>query len=380
MINIETSYQSRIVPLIAGLRDNLSLANCVRIKERNSAPVFVPRNRYCRQRGSVFLQRTSSERNGNRPTGGPIVFCAARKQRSVLVSLLCAALHFALIHAGAAQPLDPEPPPPDAPHSQLPARPKPPEPGPCQAGRSIASSAQAATTGAAAGAGNAAAGGNPQTAVQTKPCPPLTPLINWYARFLTGPQVKPLTPKEKGWLAIRNVLDPFNAVTILGNSAIAVGSDANSPYGPGMTGFGKNVGVSYTEDITGEFVGTFLVASLVHQDPHYHRVPKSTIKRRIFHCIDQVVWTQGDNGRPMVNWEGVLGFPIEDEIANLYVPGRQTDLPASAERYATALATAPADNFITEFLPDVASHIHLRVVLVQRVIDMVARTEGAGTQ
>jgi hypothetical protein len=49
------------------------------------------------------------------------------------------------------------------------------------------------------------------------------PLINWYARFLDGPQVKPMTPKEKAWLAVRNVGDPFNAVTILGSSAIAVG-------------------------------------------------------------------------------------------------------------------------------------------------------------
>ncbi len=42
---------------------------------------------------------------------------------------------------------------------------------------------------------------------------------------------------------------------------------------------------------------------------------------------------------------------------------------------------APApDNFITEFLPDIASHIHLRVVLVQRIINQVARTDGAAAQ
>src|SRR6202034_197498 len=48
------------------------------------------------------------------------------------------------------------------------------------------------------------------------------PLINWYARFLDGPRVKPMTPKEKAWLAVRNVMDPFNGITILGSSAIAV--------------------------------------------------------------------------------------------------------------------------------------------------------------
>ena len=217
----------------------------------------------------------------------------------------------------------------------------------------------------------------PQAEIQPAPHSP-PPLKNWFGRFLTGPEVKPLTPKEKAHLAVRNVLDPFNAITILGSSAIAVGSDADSPYGPGMKGFGRSVGVSYTQDITGEFFGTFLIPSIVHQDPHYHRMPNATIQRRISHAIYQVVWTQGDNGEGMVNYAALGGYAIGDEISNLYVPGRDTNLPSSAERYATGLATAPIDNFITEFLPDVARHIHVRVVLIQRIINQVARTEGGG--
>jgi hypothetical protein len=102
---------------------------------------------------------------------------------------------------------------------------------------------------------------------------PAQPAINWYTRFINGPKGKPLTPREKAWLAARNVVDPFNGLTILASSAIAVGWDAHSPYGPGMPGFARNVGVSYTLDITGEFFGVFLIPSIAHQDPHYHRLP-----------------------------------------------------------------------------------------------------------
>jgi hypothetical protein len=147
-----------------------------------------------------------------------------------------------------------------------------------------------------------------------------------------------------------------------------------------MRGFGRYVGVSYTQDITGEFFGTFLIPSIARQDPHYHRMPDATIKRRIAHCIYQVVWTQGDNGKGMVNYADVLGFAIDDEIGNLYVPGRKTDLPASAERYGIALAIAPADNFVAEFLPDVARRIHVHAVLIQWIINQVARSEGQGSQ
>ena len=206
------------------------------------------------------------------------------------------------------------------------------------------------------------------------PCP--TPIINWYMRFENGPQVKPLTPTEKAWLATKNLIDPFNMLTILGEAGISVAADSHSPYGPGFPGWGRYVGVSFTQDMTGEFFNTFLIPSIVHQDPHYHRMPHATYVHRVFHAIDQVVWTQGDNGKGMVNYANIVGYAIDDEISNLYVPGRQTNFNASAERYGIGLATAPIDNFISEFLPDVARHIHVQVVVIQRIINQVASKDA----
>jgi len=206
--------------------------------------------------------------------------------------------------------------------------------------------------------------------------PHAPPIVNWYARFLTGPEVKPMTPREKAILAVRDVIDPFNLITITGESGIAVALNSHSVYGPGFYGWTKSGATSLTQDITGEFFGTFLIPSIAHQDPHYHRMPKASIPRRILHCIDQIAWTRGDNGKNMVNYAVLVGFMFDDAVDDLYVPGQETNFRASAERYATGLGTAPIDNFITEFLPDIASHIHVRVVLVQRIINQVARTGG----
>jgi hypothetical protein len=265
---------------------------------------------------------------------------------------------------------------PDAPQprSKLPI----PAAGPCQIRNQGGTLAAAGAAYALSAAGFADTLSATQLSPVIVPCPLYVPIINWYARFLDGPKVKPLTPKEKAWLAIRNVGDPFNAITILGTSAISVAADPDSPYGPGVPGFGRSVGVAYTQDITGEFFGTFLIPSIVHQDPHYHRMPGASIKRRIFHCAEQIFWTQGDNGRGMVNYADLVGFAIDDEIGDLYVPGRATRLTASAERYGTGLALAPTDNLITEFLPDIASHIHVQVVFVQRIINQVAKSNGGG--
>ena len=269
-------------------------------------------------------------------------------------------------------PNTPEQPLPDAPQPQIPVHSVVKPAVPCQP------SSPATPTAAPSGAKTDVAA-NPQTGVPLAPCP-TRPAIYWFSRFLNGPEVKPLTPKEKGLLVARNVIDPFNAITILGSSAISVGSDSHSVYGPGMAGWGRSVGVSYTQDITGEFFSTFMIPSIVHQDPHYHRMPNGSIPRRVGNAIIQVVWTQGDNGKGMVNYGEVVGAAIEDEVSNLYVPGRETSVPASASRYSIGLATAPIDNFVSEFLPDVARHLHVQVVVIQRIINQVAKTDAPAAQ
>lgn len=203
---------------------------------------------------------------------------------------------------------------------------------------------------------------------------PVAPVIDWYARFVNGPQVKALTPLQKAHLAARNLIDPFNLLTIAGEAAISVGANSHSPYGPGMPGYGRYVGVSFTQDMVGEFFGTFLIPSIVHQDPHYHRMPGASIARRVLHTVTQIAWTQGDNGKGMVNYATLVGFAFDDGIGSLYVPGQQTNFRADAARYGIALASAPIDNIITEFVPDVARRIHVQVVVIQRIVDQYAKT------
>jgi len=220
--------------------------------------------------------------------------------------------------------------------------------------------------------------GTPADVIRNLPACLPPPLINFYERFINGPEIKPLTPKEKARLAARNVLDPFNAITIAGNAAIAIGSDSHSAYGPGIPGFWRYTGVTYTEDITSEFFGTFLIPSIFHQDPHYHRMPHAPIPRRILNAIAQVGWTKSDAGKGMLNYSTLVAAPIDAEIADLYVPGIHSNLPTTAARVVTGWALAPTDNFVTEFLPDVARRIHVQIVFVQEIINQVSSPGAPG--
>jgi hypothetical protein len=198
--------------------------------------------------------------------------------------------------------------------------------------------------------------------------------VDYFQRF-TNSGIHPLTPRQKGMLAIRSTIDPYNFATIAFISALSVASDPQSAYGPGFPGFGRNFGVAYCETAVGAFFGTFLVPSIFHQDPHYHRLPNASYPRRTLHAITQVVWAQSDYGRGIPNYSTLIGTAIGDGLGNLYVPGRDTGFNATAARYATAIATDPIDNFINEFLPDVARRINVQIVLIHQVVNHVAKEQ-----
>jgi hypothetical protein len=199
-----------------------------------------------------------------------------------------------------------------------------------------------------------------------------------FGAYLKQYAIHNYTPMELGRMAVRSVIDPFNLLTIGGTSAISVALDPHSPYGPGMRGWAKQSGVSLTQDMTNAFLETFLIPSIDHQDPHYHRMPNASLKRRIVHCIYQPFWTDSDTGRGMFNYATVIGDTVGEAVDMSYVPYRREGWGPSADRIAVNLATTPIGNFVTEFVPDLASHVNFNVVFVQRIIDRVAVEESGG--
>jgi hypothetical protein len=202
-----------------------------------------------------------------------------------------------------------------------------------------------------------------------KPC---TELIYPYQRFLTSNIVIPMTWQQKGYLALHDLADPINFATILGISAITVGADSHSAYGPGLKGFGKSVGVSYLQDATGQFFGSFAIPVIAHQDPRYFRMPHASFTKRLVYSISRTVVSRSDSGKSMPNYATLLNYPIGAELSNFYVPGIETNAASTVARIFTGYGLDPVNNLINEFLPDVASHVHIRIIIVQRILNNVA--------
>ena len=202
------------------------------------------------------------------------------------------------------------------------------------------------------------------------------PTHDVFSNYLRQNAIVAYTPRQLGLLAFRGVANPFNLLTIGGTSAITVATDSHSPYGPGMEGWAKLSGVSLTQDMTGEFVGTFLIPSIDHQDPHFHRMPNAPMRWRILHCAYQIFWTQNVKGKGMVNYSTIVGTMIDEAVDVSYVPYQKLGWGPAAERVASSWVSDPISNYVTEFLPQIASHINLKAVFVQRIIDRVALENG----
>lgn len=206
-----------------------------------------------------------------------------------------------------------------------------------------------------------------------KPC---SELIYPYQRFLTANISIPLTWQQKGYLALHDLTDLSNIGTILGVSAITYGEGLSPAYGSGWSAYGKLAGVSLLQDATQQFFGVFAVPALARQDPRYYRMPRASVPRRIFYAISRTALARNDDGGAMPNYGTLLSYPINAELSNFYVPGIHTDGASTTERIITGLATDPANNLLTEFLPDVASRVHIRIIFVQRIINGVAAPES----
>ena len=206
---------------------------------------------------------------------------------------------------------------------------------------------------------------------EREPCV-VAPQPNTYTRFLDSPGAFPLTTTQKGWLAVHDVKDPGNLATIAYGSAITVALNPHTGFGPGFGGCARASMYSLSEDATQEFFSTFVVSALMHEDPRYHRMPTVSVPRRLLHALAHTVIAQSDSGRPMLNFATLSAYPASAELANLYVPGLQTDGRATAARILTAYATDPVDNLISEFLPDVARHVHVRVIFAQRLLNQIS--------
>ncbi len=169
---------------------------------------------------------------------------------------------------------------------------------------------------------------------------------------------EPLSTGQKFELFVDNSLSVHTLTwAALGSS---VGQADNSPtgYGQGWDGYTKRFGSSMARQASSNFFGTFLVASLLHQDPRFYPESKPRLGHAMKYSGERVFVTRNDDGRDVVNWSGLAGPLLAEGLANVYWPERNRSVGDTFLRYGLDLATRTGGNMLREYWPVFYGKIH----------------------
>jgi hypothetical protein len=141
---------------------------------------------------------------------------------------------------------------------------------------------------------------------------------NFYVSYV--PDAVPLTSKQKFELAWRTIIDP---VTFAISGVIAGVEQAEnqfSGYGQGAQGYAKRFGASYGDIVSGTFIGSAILPSILKQDPRYFYKGTGSKRSRFLYAIANSVICKGDNRHWQLNYSNVVGSLAAGGISNFYYP------------------------------------------------------------
>jgi hypothetical protein len=177
----------------------------------------------------------------------------------------------------------------------------------------------------------------------------LAVIPNFYVSYI--PNAVPLTPKQKFEIAWKTVMDPFTFAVVGATAGVEQAENHFNGYGQGAQGYGKRYGAGYADTVTGTFIGSAILPSLLKQDPRYFYKGSGRIGSRILYAMANSVICKGDNRRWQPNYSGVLGNLAAGGVSNLYYPANDRDgLGLTFENAGIGIGGTAVANLFQEFV------------------------------
>lgn len=163
----------------------------------------------------------------------------------------------------------------------------------------------------------------------------------------------PLTPTGKFKLFISNSVAPISVGGSLVSAGISQARDSHHDYGQGGEGYAKRFGASMARSASSQFFGTFVFASILHQDPRYFPLENATFKQSVGHALRRVVITHTDSGREVPNFSRLMGFLAAEGLANTYLPEDERTAGRTFQRFGVDIGVRAGTNILREYWPTI---------------------------
>lgn len=187
-----------------------------------------------------------------------------------------------------------------------------------------------------------------------------------------------LSSAKKLELAVDETLAPSRFLGSAFTAGIGQARDSLPGYGQGWAGYGKRFGSSVASNASSHAFGTFLLPSMLHQDPRYFVRLFGSPSSRILYAISRVVITRTDDGRSVFNTSGVLGGLMAESLANSYLPDGERTAGKTFQRYGYRVGFGALDNVVKEFWPTIFKSLRIDNVVPARGADPGTVTPPTG--
>lgn len=167
-----------------------------------------------------------------------------------------------------------------------------------------------------------------------------------------GRTAPPVDAHQKFRMASLNTFDPF-VYPFVGVIALM-----NRSYGSGTSGYVKQYAASLTDNVTGNFMTTAILPSVLHQDPRYFERGSGGVLHRVAYAASRTAVTRGDSGAAQFNVSEVAGNAIAAGLSNFYYPSAKRTVGSTLARCGMQVTWDSLSNELKEFWPDIRRMLH----------------------
>jgi hypothetical protein len=169
----------------------------------------------------------------------------------------------------------------------------------------------------------------------------------------------PLTTDEKFKLFLTESISASRLLASTAGAGINQARDWPHGYGQGSDGFAKRFGSSMATGASSHLFGTFLLPSMLRQDPRYFVRYKGTAGERVKYALRRMVVTRNDDGEMVFNWSGILGPMLAEGLANSYLPEHEQTVGRTFERSGVRIGFSAANNLLKEYWPTIFKSLRI---------------------
>lgn len=173
-----------------------------------------------------------------------------------------------------------------------------------------------------------------------------------------------LTPVGKFKIFANQAISPAYVLSAGVSAAYNQARNQPAAAGQGWDAYGTRVGYSIGRASTTSFFGTFLFASMLHQDPRFFPEYKPRFGHAMKYSFTRLFVTRNDAGKDVFNSSGLLGPVAAEALANVYLPRSEQKGSETAQRIGTDLGWRFFANMFKEYWPTIFKDMHLQSLKV----------------